>query len=317
MLQFILRRCLQAFFMLIGVSMIAFAMIHFTPGGPLAVYTLNPSITIEDIERIKRVLGLDLPVYLQYFKWAYGIFSGDWGVTYFGGRPVLHVIGERVPATILLMGSGISIAIIIGISIGLLGAVKRYSLFDYLATSGAMFALSFPTFWFGLMAIYLFSYKLGWFPSGGMITLGGEEGIVDRLHHLVLPTIILALVLLAQWSRYSRSSFLEVMDQDYMRTARSKGISEQRVFLRHAFPNALAPLIALAGVQFPSLLGGALVVETIFSWPGMGMLFVNSLSVKDYPVLMGMTMLTAMSVVIGNLLADLAVAAIDPRVRLE
>jgi peptide/nickel transport system permease protein len=180
-----------------------------------------------------------------------------------------------------------------------------------------MFALSFPTFWFGLMAIYVFSEKLGLFPSGGMITLGVDGGIGDRLHHLVLPTMILALVLIAQWSRYSRSSFLEVMDQDYMRTARSKGISEQRVFVRHAFPNALAPLIALAGVQFPTLLGGALVVETIFSWPGMGMLFVNSLSVKDYPVLMGMTMLTAILVVIGNLLADLAVAASDPRIRLE
>jgi peptide/nickel transport system permease protein len=303
--------------MLIGVSIIAFAVMHLAPGGPLAVYTLNPSITFEDIERIKRVFGLDLPVYIQYFKWAYGVFTGDWGVTYFGGRPVIHVIAERIPATVLLMGTGISIAIIIGVCVGLLGAIKRYSIFDYLATTGAMFALSFPTFWFGLMAIFIFADRLGWFPSGGMIDLAGEGGLLDRLHHLVLPTMILALVLVAQWSRYSRSSFLEVISQDYMRTARSKGISEQRVFLRHAFPNALAPLIALAGVQFPTLLGGALVVETIFSWPGMGMLFVNSLSVKDYPVLMGMTMLTAMLVVMGNFLADLAVAAVDPRVRLE
>jgi peptide/nickel transport system permease protein len=303
--------------MLFGVSIIAFAMMHFAPGGPLAVYTLNPSITFEDIERIKRVFGLDLPVYIQYFKWAYGFFTGNWGVTYFGGRPVIHLIAERIPATILLMGTGISIAIFVGVSLGLLGAVKRYSIFDYLATTGAMFALSFPTFWFGLMAIFIFADKLGWFPSGGMVTLGSEGGLLDRLSHLVLPTMILALVLVAQWSRYSRSSFLEVMGQDYMRTARSKGISEKRVFLRHAFPNALAPLVALAGVQFPTLLGGALVVETVFSWPGMGMLFVNSLSVKDYPVLMGMTMLTAISVIIGNLLADLTVAAIDPRIRLE
>lgn len=317
MLNYVFKRCIQAIFLLISVSLIAFAMMHLAPGGPLAVYTLNPSITIEDIDRIKHVFGLDLPFYIQYFKWAFGVFTGNWGMTYFGGRPVIDVIAERIPATILLMGSGISIAVILGNFIGLLGAVKRYSVFDYLATTGAMVALSFPTFWFGLMAIFIFADRLGWFPSGGIMTLGGEGGLLDRFQHLVLPTVVLALVLVAQWSRYSRSSFLEVMGQDYIRTARSKGIPEKRVFLWHAFPNALAPLIALAGVQFPTLLGGALVVETIFSWPGMGMLFVSSLSVKDYPVLMGMTMLTAIAVVMGNLLADLAVAAIDPRVRLE
>jgi len=315
--HYVLRRAVQAVFLLLGVSLIAFAMMHLAPGGPLAVYTLNPSITIEDIERIKHVFGLDQPVYIQYFKWVFGIFTGNWGVTYFGGRPVLAVILERVPATVLLMGSGISIAILLGLLIGIMGAVKRYSIFDYLATTGAMVALSFPTFWFGLMAIFIFADRLGLFPSGGIFTLGGDETLLDLLHHLVLPTVVLALVLVAQWSRYSRSSFLEVMGQDYMRTARSKGISERRVFLWHAFPNAAAPLIALAGVQFPTLLGGALVVETIFSWPGMGLLFVNSLTVKDYPVLMGMTMMTAVAVVLGNLLADLAVALIDPRVRLE
>jgi peptide/nickel transport system permease protein len=315
--QFIVKRLLQAIPLLIGVSLIGFAMMHLAPGGPLAVYTLNPTITAQDIERIKHVFGLDQPVYIQYLKWAAGMFTGNWGNTFFGGRPVLDVILERMPATFLLMGSGMSVAIIIGMLIGILGAVRRYSVFDYLATTGAMVALSFPTFWFGLMTIFIFSLKLGWLPSGGMFTLGGDEGILDLLKHLILPTIVLALVLVAQWSRYTRSSFLEVIHQDYIRTAKSKGLSGGRVLFRHAFPNAVSPLIALAGIQLPWLFSGALVTETIFGWPGMGRLFVDSLTMKEYPVLMGMVMITAIAVIIGNLLADIVNSLIDPRIRLE
>jgi len=317
MLQYIVKRLLQAVPLLIGVSIIGFAMMHLAPGGPLAIYTLNPTITAQDIERIKHVFGLDRPLYIQYLKWAAGMFTGNWGNTFFGGRPVLDVIMERVPATLLLMGSGMSVAMIIGMLIGILGAVKRYSVFDYLATTGAMVTLSFPTFWFGLMMIFVFSLQLGWLPSGGMFTLGGDEDLLDLLEHLILPTVVLALVLIAQWSRYTRSSFLEVIHQDYIRTARSKGISGSRILFRHAFPNAVAPLIALAGIQLPWLFSGALVTETIFGWPGMGRLFVDSLTMKEYPVLMGMVMLTAMTVVIGNLLADVLNALIDPRIRLN
>ena len=317
MFQFIIKRLLQAIPLLIGVSVIGFAMMHLAPGGPLAVYTLNPTITAQDIERIKHVFGLDQPLYIQYLKWATGMFTGNWGNTFFGGRPVLDVILERIPATFLLMGSGMSLAIVIGMLIGILGAVRRYSVFDYLATTGAMVALSFPTFWFGLMAIFIFALKLGLLPSGGMYTLGGEEGVLDLLRHLILPTVVLALVLVAQWSRYTRSSFLEVIHQDYIRTAKSKGLSDFRVLFRHAFPNAVAPLIALAGIQLPWLFSGALVTETIFGWPGIGRLFVDSLTMKEYPVLMGMIMLTAAAVIIGNLLADVINALIDPRIRLE
>lgn len=302
---------------MIGVSIIGFSMMHLAPGGPLAVYTLNPTITAQDIERIKHVFGLDQPVYVQYLKWAYGMLTGNWGNTFFGGRPVLEVILERIPATFLLMGSGMSLAMIIGMIIGILGAVKRYSVFDYLATTGAMIALSFPTFWFGLMTIFVFSLKLGWLPSGGMYTLGGEENLIDLLTHLALPTLVLALVLVAQWSRYTRSSFLEVIHQDYIRTARSKGLGGGRILFRHAFPNALAPLVALAGIQLPWLFSGALITETIFGWPGMGRLFVDALTMKEYPILMGMVMITAVAVIIGNLMADVINALIDPRIRLE
>jgi peptide/nickel transport system permease protein len=317
MLKFIGRRLLQAVPLVIGVSIIAFCLMHLAPGGPLAVYTLNPTIQAQDIARIKTALGLDQPLHIQYLKWAASMFTGTWGHTFFGGRPVFDVIVERVPATLILMGSALSLAIVIGTAIGMLGAVRRYSLFDYLATTGALFALSFPTFWFGLMAIYLFAVRLRWLPSGGMFDLGNEGDPLDLIRHLILPTLVLALVLVATWSRYARSSFLEVIHQDYIRTARAKGLQSRDVMLRHALPNAIPPLIALFGIQLPTLFSGALVTETIFGWPGMGRLFVDSLTMKEYPVLMGMMMFTALFVIVGNLLADIAVALVDPRVRLE
>ena len=316
MLSYIGRRLLQSVPLLIGVSIIGFALMHLAPGGPLAVYTLNPTITNQDIERIRIVLGLDQPVHIQYFKWAAGRATGNWGNTFFGGRPVLHVILERMPATFLLMGCALSLAILIGCTIGVLGAVRRYSIFDMMATSGAMVALSFPTFWFGLMAIYFFAIKLGLLPSGGMFELGEEDNPIDLLRHLILPVMVLALVITAVWSRYTRSAFLEVMHQDYMRTAKAKGLRPRERLLRHALPNALKPLIALLGIELPALFSGALVTETIFGWPGMGRLFVDALNMKEYPILMGMIMFTALFVVAGNLIADIVIALIDPRVRL-
>lgn len=317
MIGFLLRRLLQAIPLLVGVSVIGFGLMHLAPGGPLAVYTLNPTIQAQDIERIKVLFGLDQPVHIQYAKWASGIFTGNWGYTFFGGRPVLGVILERVPATLLLMGSALSVAIVVGLAIGVLGATRRYSVFDILATSGALVALSFPTFWFGLMAIYVFAIELRWLPSGGMWELGEEGSVVSLLRHLVLPTLVLALVITATWSRYARSAFLEALQQDFMRTARAKGLSPRARLLRHAFPNAAKPLVALLGVELPFLFSGALVAETIFAWPGMGRLFVDALTMKEYPILMGMMMFTAIFVIVGNLLADIAIAAIDPRVRLS
>jgi peptide/nickel transport system permease protein len=316
MLSYIGRRVLQAIPLLIGVSVIGFGLMHLAPGGPLAVYTLNPTITAQDIERIKIIFGLDQPVYVQYLKWATGMFTGNWGYTFFGGRPVLWVIVERLPATMLLMGSALSIAILLGITVGMIGAARRYSVWDYLATSGALVALSFPTFWFGLMAIFVFAVDLRWLPSGGMYELGEEGNVVDLLRHLILPTLVLALVITATYSRYARSSFLEVLHQDYMRTARAKGLRPRERLFRHAFPNAVKPLIALLGTDLPVLFSGALVTESIFGWPGMGRLFVDALTMKEYPILMGMIMFTAFFVILGNLLADIAIALLDPRVRL-
>jgi peptide/nickel transport system permease protein len=316
MLRYALSRAGQALVLLVGVSLIGFALMHLAPGGPVAVYTLNPTVTAQDITRIKHQFGLDQPVYVQYAKWAYGIFTGSWGYSFFGGRPVADILFERVPATLELMGSSMTLATLIGVAIGVLGAVRRYSVFDYLATTWAMVALSLPTFWFGLIAIYVFAQVLGWLPAGGIASESARYPALDNLKHLVLPMLVLAFVLVAQWSRYSRSAMLEILHQDYMRTARAKGLPPRMILLRHGLRGALVPLITLGGLQIPMLFGGALVTETVFSWPGMGLLFVSALSSRDYPVLMAILMMTAVLVILGNLAADLLVALIDPRIKL-
>ena len=269
-----------------------------------------------DIARIAAQMGLDRPLPVQYWDWFTHLLRGDWGRSYRDTQPVLSVIGSHLFATLELMITATLIAIVLGVWIGIMGAIRRYSLFDYLATIGAMVALSIPTFWFGLVVIYIFSVKLGWVPSGNMYTIG-DGSLLDFLHHLIAPSIVLALVEVAVWSRYMRASMLDVINQDFIRTARAKGLPERVVLLHHAMRNALIPMITLAGMQLPTLLGGALVTETIFTWPGMGRLFLDSLGYRDYPVVMGILMFSALLVLIGNLLADMLCAVADPRIRLD
>jgi len=308
---------MQSLLLLVLVTAIAFSLMHLAPGGPLAVYTMNPTLRAEDIARIERNFGLDRPLYVQYAKWATGMVQGDWGRSFRDSQPVTRIIASRMLATFELAGTALAFAIIVGVTLGTIGAVKQYSIADYLSTIGAMLALSIPTFWFGLMAIYLFSVKLGWLPSGGRQTLGQPFSLVDRLEHLLLPAAVLGFVLVATWSRYTRASMLEVINQDYIRVARAKGLDERGVVLGHALRNALGPLVILAGIQIPLVFGGALVTESVFTWPGMGRLFVDSLNYRDYPVMMGILFVTAVLVVIFNLLADVIAALIDPRIRLH
>ena len=314
MSRYILNRLGQSALLLVGVSIIGFALMHLAPGGPLALYTINPTVTAQDIERVKHQFGLDQPMYVQYVKWASGMATGHWGYSFFGGRPVASIVLERIPATLELMGSSLAVALVIGVASGVLAAVRRNSVFDYATATAAMVALSLPTFWFGLLGIYLFAQVLGWLPAGGISS--GNGGLIDGLRHLVLPMLVLAFVLVAQWSRYTRSAMIDILNQDFMRTARARGLSPSRVLLGHGLRAALVPLVTLAGLQLPTLVGGALVTETVFAWPGMGNLFVNALGMRDYPVLMAILMMGALLVVVGNLLADIAVALIDPRVKL-
>ena len=314
--RYLLNRLGQSLILLVIVSMIGFAVLHLTPGGPLSQFALTPGLDQEALDRIAEQMGLNRPLPIQYADWAWRLLQGDWGTSYRDGQPVLSVIGRHLFATFLLMGTSTAIAIGIGTWIGIRGATHRYSMFDYTATVGAMVALSIPTFWFGLVAIYLFSLKLEWFPAGNMYTIG-DQSMLDYLHHLVMPSLVLALVNIAIWSRYMRTATLDVVNQDFVKTARAKGLDERRVLMKHIVGNALLPMITLAGMQVPNLLGGALVTETVFTWPGMGRLFLDSLGYSDYPVVMGLLMFSAILVLLGNLIADLVAAAIDPRIRLS
>jgi peptide/nickel transport system permease protein len=315
-LTYLLGRIGQNLVLLVLVSIIGFAVLHLAPGGPLAQFALVPGMSQADIARIAAQMGLDRPLPVQYWDWFSHLLRGDWGRSYRDTQPVLSVIGSHLFATLELMITAVLIAILLGVWIGILGAIRRYSAFDYLATIGAMVALSIPTFWFGLVVIYVFSVKLAWIPSGNMYTIGNGS-LLDFLHHLVAPSLVLALVEVAIWSRYMRASMLDVINQDFIRTARAKGLPERVVLLHHGLRNALIPMITLAGMQLPTLLGGALVTETIFTWPGMGRLFLDSLGYRDYPVVMGILMFSALLVLVGNLLADLLCAVADPRIRLD
>jgi peptide/nickel transport system permease protein len=315
MSRYILNRLGQSLVLLVLVSMIGFAVLNLAPGGPLSQFALTPGMSQADLDRIATQMGLDRPLIVQYADWAWRLLRGDWGRSFRDGRPVLDVIGGHFGATLLLMGTATVMSVTIGTWVGIKGATKRYSIFDYAATVGAMVALSIPTFWFGLVAIYLFSLKLGWLPAGNMYTIG-DGSIIDYAKHLIMPAMVLALVDVAVWSRYMRTATLEVINQDFVRTARAKGMTPRRVLMKHVVGNALLPMITLAGLQVPTLLGGALVTETVFTWPGMGRLFLDSLGYQDYPVVMGLLMFSAILVLLSNLAADMLTAFVDPRIRL-
>ena len=316
MLRYLYQRLVQSAILLVLVSMIAFGVLYLAPGGPLSQFALTPGLSQADLDRIATQMGLNRPLPVQYWEWFTRLAVGDWGKSFRDGRPVLTVIGDHVFATLLLMGSSTLIAILLGTWIGIKGAIARYSAFDYLATIGAMVALSIPTFWFGLVTIYIFSVKLRWLPAGNINTIGNGS-LLDYAHHLIAPSLVLALVTVAIWSRYMRSATLDVINQDYVRTARAKGLPDRVVLFHHVVRNALLPMITLAGLQLPTLLGGALVTETVFTWPGMGRLFLDSLSYRDYPVVMGLLMFSAVLVLVGNLVADILCALADPRIRVD
>jgi peptide/nickel transport system permease protein len=313
---YIIRRALQAIPLLVGISFAAFVLLRLAPGGPMAVYAQNPTMSEADMRRIERNLGLDQPIHVQYLKWVTGMATGNLGFSYRTGRPVGQIILERVPATLELMAAAYLIAVTLGLATGIVSATRRHSVFDYVATVGAMVGLSVPTFWFGLVVIIVFAAILGLIPSGGIATLGAPFSIQDRLVHLVGPAFVLGLWMTATWSRYTRSSVLEVVGQDYIRTARAKGLRPRAVLFRHTLRNALIPLVTLAGLEFRNLFGGALVTETVFSWPGVGRLYLDSLNYQDYSVILGLLLFTSVMVLIGSLLADLLYAVVDPRIRL-
>jgi peptide/nickel transport system permease protein len=312
-LRFIVRRCLQAVPLLVIVSALVFLLIHAAPGGPLAIYLSNPNVRPEDIERLRRALGLDRPLWQQYWTWLWAFARGDWGYSFSDGRPVTARILERVPATLELVGAALVWAIALTMPTGILAATRRGRWFDRLTTIVSMIGISLPGFWFGLLLQMIFAVGLGWLPSSGRATPGGGD-VLDHVQHLLLPTAVLAVVLASGWSRYLRGSMLETLSLPFIVSAHARGLPPRRVVLHHALRNALGPLIAIVTVDAALLVSGAVVTESVFAWPGLGSLFTEALARRDYTVLMALLMLSASAVVAFNVVADFAHAVVDPRV---
>ena len=316
MRSYLARRLLAVVPTLLAVSVVMFLLLHAAPGGPMAVYANNPNADPEDLRRLEASLGLHDPYPVQYVKWLGAMLRGDWGLSYKYARPVGSIIGERFAATVQLVVASLLVAAAVAVPVGVLAATTRPAM-QRLIGSVSMLGVSIPTFWLGIVVLLVFSVKLRVLPSGGMTTIGADSGLGDRLWHLLGPAVVLATLEIAGWSRYLRATLLEALRQDYIQTARAKGLGEARVILRHGLRNALLPLITLLGLQGGRLVGGAMITETVFSWPGMGRLLVESLAARDYPVLMASFMLMAILVLVGNLAADLTYAAADPRIRLD
>ncbi|MGE5550653.1 MAG: ABC transporter permease, partial [Bacteroidota bacterium] len=308
MAKFVLRRLIQAIPLLILLSFLTYIIMLLAPGDAASLYAENPRITAADRARIVSSLGLDRPWYEQYGRWAWGMVTGNWGRSFTSGRPVLEEIYDRLWATLQLMMLSFLISFCLAVPLGIISAIKRYSFLDWFVTTGSLFGVSIPTFWFGLMAQMVFAVYLRWLPSGGQFTIGMGFNLLDRLRYILMPAFVLGLVSIAGWSRYVRSSMLDVLGQDYIRTARAKGLTEKTVIFKHALKNALIPVVTIMGLELPAFFGGAVITESIFAWPGMGRLLFTAVMARNYPIVMGIVMITAVLVIAGNLLADITYA---------
>lgn len=342
--QYILRRLLQSIVIVFLLSILFFALVNLAPGGPLAGYGESRHVPPEQVALLKRQLGLDQPLPVQYVIWLVGndwmkadtngdgipdtggtrlgILRGDFGFSFRNRQPVLEEIGQRLPNTIYLMSITLLVAILIAIPVGILSAVKQYSFFDIAATTFSFAGQAIPEFWLGLILIIVFYAWLknpftgeALLPSGGIYSIETGFSLVDRIRHLILPVTTGALGWIAWYSRFMRSSMLDVLHQDYLRTARAKGLTEHRVVMRHALRNALIPLVTLFALDLPYIFSGAVFVETIFAWPGMGRFYYQAALQRDYPVLMAILIIGAGFILVSNLLADILYAFLDPRIR--
>jgi len=323
---YLVRRVLGAVPLVLGIATIVFFLVHLAPGDP-TLYMLRPGMSTEVLERMRASLGLDRPLHVQYLKWLGAMLTGDFGYSYSHSRPVLDVLGGFLPNTLLLSGSALIVSFFLGIVIGTVQAVRQHSLLDSGASVVLLFFYSMPSFWLALMlilALSLFARNVWewpiWFPASGMVSTGYEDlsfgaRIRDRIAHLVLPTLSLALVLTAGVARYMRGSMLEVVRQDFVRTAHAKGLPERTVVFKHALRNALIPIVTLGGLYIPLLFSGAVFIEYIFAWPGMGRAIYDAILMRDYPLVVGGSFFFAAMVVAANLLADVLYAVVDPRIR--
>jgi peptide/nickel transport system permease protein len=322
MVWYILKRLLLAIPLLLGIATTTFFIVHLAPGDPMDMY-LEPGfrrqMDPEAIEFIREKYGLDQPVHVQYVRWLGNLATGDLGESFRYRRPVADLIAERIPYTLQLSILALLFDALFGIALGIFSAVKQYSRWDKSVTLGSLVIYSIPGFWLALMLVLVFSVNLGWFPTSQTRSLDYEllswsGKILDRLWHLVLPVFVLGVASAAGTARYMRNRLLEVLSEDYVLAARARGLKERTVILKHALRNALVPILTIYGLALPFLLGGAVLIEKVFAWPGMGLLAVEAVNGRDYPVILATTMIAAVLVVFGNLLADVTYAIADPRV---
>lgn len=314
--RYLQQRLLISVPIVIAITAIIFTLLQMTPGDPLDAY-LTPDQVLSEEQRasLRHELGLDRPAPLRYVFWLRELTRGNLGYGIKTGEPVADVIGRRIGPTLMLMGSGIGIGIVVGIALGVISAVRQYSVLDFALTIFAFLGTSMPAFFAGLVGLYLFSLRFHWFPAGGFSTPGEPFSLWDRLYHLILPALILSFFHIGAIMRYTRSAMLGVLNQDFIRTAEAKGLARPTVIVRHALRNALLPVVTIVGASIPGLVGGAVFIESIFSWPGMGRLYLDSIEARDFPMIMGMTLMLATVILLANLLTDLAYAVVDPRIR--
>ncbi len=321
MLSYIIKRIIGIIPLLIGITIISFLVIHLAPGKPTELMLqMNPKAALEAQEKLDKIFGLDRPLHIQYLTWLKDFFRFDFGVSFIDGRPVRDKIFERMPITILINVLALLVIFIFSIPIGIKSAIRRGSFFDRSITIFVFLGFAAPGFWLALILMDLFSVRLGWFPVSGITSLDFENfshlgKIADVAHHLILPIFVASIGGLAGVSRYMRQSMLNIIHQDYIRTARAKGLSERLVIYRHALRNALLPIITILGLSVPGLISGSVIFESVFSIPGMGKLMVDAVFARDYYTIMGGLVLSALLTLIGNLLADITYAYIDPRIR--
>ncbi|MGD9880997.1 MAG: ABC transporter permease [Reyranella sp.] len=326
-LRLLRRRLIQAVPLMLGVVIINFCLIQLAPGSFLDLMTAENQVSDPaTIELLRKTYGLDDPVWLQLVKYIWALVQFDFGFSYRQNMPVIQAISVHLPATLLLMVSSITLALTVGVAAGVVASVKVRTVWDSLVSIAAMFFFAAPSFWLGIMLIVLFSVKLGWLPVGGMATIGGVSGggagsgiagVLDILHHLVLPTLALGLFYAAIYARVMRSSMLEVAQLDFVRTARAKGLSRNKVTVNHVLRNALLPVVTILGVQMGTVLAGSVVIESVFSWPGIGSLLFDSVSSRNYPVVLGILVLGSLVVIAANIAVDLVYMWLDPRIEIR
>jgi peptide/nickel transport system permease protein len=320
MAAFVLRRLAIAVPVIIGILILAFCFVHLLPGSPMQMLIPPSDLSGPDsakyIASMTAQLGLNKPLPIQWLNWMGQLFRGNLGYSYTQQVSVTSLIGQRIGGTLLLSLTALLLALVIAIPLGVVAALRQRSWFDYIAVGVSMLAISIPVFFLGLMAIYVFSLRLGWLPPGGRNTLGVANSFADTVKHLAMPACVLAAVLLGPYVRYVRQNMLEVLRMDYVRTAVAKGVPRSRVIFGHALRNALIPLTTVLAIQIPALLAGTLVIETIFAWPGLGLLVYDAISNRDYPIILAVVMLSAALVIVFNVVADIVAALLDPRIRL-